>query len=153
MRATAWKEESLTVRTDGNETPCSDAVVEVDNPNVIAQALREGDIFPQQLEGCLALTREQLIKDQQFDPELAALLQDALTEEEAQDQPLCYFQKAWILMCKWRPTTVPSSEEWKVSYQIVIPPNCRVTRSLGMILPDPPEYDENILFERREGVG
>ena len=103
MRATAWKGESLTVRTDGNETPCSDAVVEVDNPNVIAQVLREGDIFLQQLEGRPELTQEQLIKDQQFDPELAALLQDALTEDEAQDQPVCYFQKAWILMCKWRP--------------------------------------------------
>jgi len=59
--------------------------VEVDTPNVNGQVLREGDIFPQQLEGSPALTGDQLIKDQQFNPELAALLQDALTEEEAQD--------------------------------------------------------------------
>jgi len=27
-------------------------------------------------------------------------------------------------MCKWRPPTIPSNEEWKVSYQIVVPLNC-----------------------------
>ena len=27
-------------------------------------------------------------------------------------------------MRKWRPPTIPSNEEWKVSYQIVVPPNC-----------------------------
>ena len=28
-------------------------------------------------------------------------------------------------MHKWRSPTVPSNEEWQVSYQIVVPPNCR----------------------------
>jgi len=63
----------------------------------------------------------QMSSNSQGYPELAALLQDVLAEEEAQNQPVCYFQKAGILMCTWRPPTVPSSEEWEVSYQIVVP--------------------------------
>jgi len=88
IRAMAWKEKSLTVRADGNETPCSDAAVEVDTHNVNGQVLREGEIFLQKLEGNAALTWEQLIMDQQSDPELEVLFQDALTEEEAQSQPV-----------------------------------------------------------------
>ena len=117
--------QRLTVRADNNETSCGNVPIEVNTPNLNGQVSREGDILPQHLEGSPALTREQLIKDQQSDPELAALIQDALTEEEARDQPVCYFQKAGILMRKWRPPMVPSSEKWKVSYQIVVPPNCR----------------------------
>ena len=35
------------------------------------------------------LTRSQLIRDQQADPELVALSHTSITEEEAQDHPVC----------------------------------------------------------------
>ena len=106
------------------EMPHENVTVESNSPNPNGKVLRE-DILPPQLEGSPPLTRKQLIKDQQSDPELGALIQDALTEEEAQDQPVYYFQKVGILMRKWRSPTVPSNEEWQVSYQIVVPLNCR----------------------------
>lgn len=71
------------------------------------------------------LTRNQLIQDQQADPELTTLAQEALTEEEAQVNPVCYFKKSGILMRKWRPPNIPTTDDWKVTYQIVIPRNCR----------------------------
>ena len=49
------------------------------------------------------LTRSQLIQDQQVDPELVILSQEAITEEEAQDNPVCYFKRDGVLIRKWRP--------------------------------------------------
>lgn len=118
-------ESRPTLNSDGEGTGGS-VSVEADTPTPNEQLRGKGDTLLQQLEGSPALTRQQLIKDQQSDPELAALSLDALTEEEAQDQPVCYFKKAGILMRKWRPPTVPSDEEWNVVFQIVVPPNCRV---------------------------
>ena len=39
------------------------------------------------------LTHSQLIQDQQADPELFALSKEAITEEETQDNPVCYFKR------------------------------------------------------------
>ena len=60
--AMARKEKSVTVRADGNETPCSDTTVKVDTPNVNGQVhvLREAGIFPQQLEGNPTGTTDQV---------------------------------------------------------------------------------------------
>ena len=73
------------------------------------------------------LTRDQLIKDQQVDPELSVIAQHALSEKEAANHPVCYFLKADVLMRKWRPPDVPATADWKVTYQIVVPQNSRET--------------------------
>jgi len=39
--------------------------------------------------------------------------------------PGCYYQKNGILMRKWRPPEDPASHEWKVIYQVVLPPKYR----------------------------
>ena len=51
-------------------------------------------------DGNPPLTRHQLIQDQQADPELVALSQASITEEEAKDHPVCYFNRTGALMCK-----------------------------------------------------
>ena len=73
------------------------------------------------------LTRDQLIKDQQVDPELSVIAQHVLSEKEAANHPVCYFLKADVLMRKWRPPDVPATADWKVTYQIVVPQNSRET--------------------------
>ena len=71
------------------------------------------------------LTRDQLIRDQQADAQISTLAQEALTEEEAQGNTVCYFKKSGVLMRKWRPLNAPATDEWKVTYQIVVPRNCQ----------------------------
>ena len=71
------------------------------------------------------LTRDQLIKDQQADQELSVIVQHAGSEQEARDYPICYFMKNGVLMRKWRPPHVPSTQEWEITYEIVVPKNCR----------------------------
>ena len=65
------------------------------------------------------LTRSQLIQNQQADPELFALSKETITEEEAQDNPVCYFKRDGVLMRKWRPPSAPAVDDWKVVNQIV----------------------------------
>ena len=67
------------------------------------------------------LTRDQLIKDQQADQELSVIAQRAGSEQEVRDYPVCYFMKNGVLMRKWRPPHVPSTQEWEITYQIVVP--------------------------------
>ena len=81
--------------------------------------------IPVDTDGNPPLTRSQLIRDQQVDPELVALSQTYITEEEVQDYLVCYCKRTGILMCKWRPQSVPAVDDWKVVYQIVVPKNCR----------------------------
>ena len=59
----------------------------------------------------LRLTRDQLIKDQQADQDLSIIAQRADSEQEARDYPVCYFMKNGVLMRKWRPPHVPSTQE------------------------------------------
>ena len=47
------------------------------------------------------------------------------SEQEARDNPVCYFSKDGVLMRKWRPPHVPSTNQWEITYQIVVPSNCR----------------------------
>ena len=61
------------------------------------------------------LTRDQLIKDQQADQELSMIAQRAGSEQEARDYPVCYFMKNGVLMRKWRPSHVPSTQEWEIT--------------------------------------
>ena len=67
------------------------------------------------------LTHDQLIKDQQADPELSGISQHTCSEKEAANHPVCYFMKGDVLMRKWRPPNVPATADWKVTYQVVVP--------------------------------
>ena len=68
-----------------------------------------------------SLSRKELILEQENDPELSPLCDKALTEEEAEQVPVCYFRKSGVLMRKWRPPDVSPEEDWKVVTQIVVP--------------------------------
>ena len=81
--------------------------------------------MPVDTDGNPPLTRSQLIQDQQADPALITLSRTSITEEEAQDHPVCYFKGTGILMCKWRPPSAPVADDWSIVYQIVVPKNCR----------------------------
>ena len=76
------------------------------------------------LRGLAQLTREQLINNQQADPELQAIAQHAGEEHYMRDSPVSYFMKNRVLMRKWRSHTVPASDEWEIVYQVVVPRNC-----------------------------
>ena len=71
----------------------------------------------------LSFSREQLIRDQEMDAKISCLAEDAVSEEEAADNPKCYYKKSGVLMRKWRPPDAPANEEWRVVHQIVVPPN------------------------------
>ena len=71
------------------------------------------------------LTREQLIQEQQNNVEIAALIDRALSEEEAAKVPVGYYLSAGLLMRKWRPPEVAANEDWHVRNQVVLPPSCR----------------------------
>ena len=73
----------------------------------------------------LSFSREQLIKDQEMDAEISCLAESAFSEEEAANNPKCYYKKYGVLMRKWRPPDAPANEEWGVVHQIVVPPNYR----------------------------
>ena len=77
------------------------------------------------VDGSPLQTHSQLMRDQQADPELDAFFQEAITEEEAQDNPVCYFKRDGVLMSKWRPPSATTVNDWKIVYQIVVPENCR----------------------------
>ena len=81
--------------------------------------------MPVDTDGNPPLTHSQLIRDQQADPELVALSQTSITEEEAQDYPVCYFKRTGVLMHKWRPPSAPAADDLRVVYQILVPKNCR----------------------------
>ncbi|KAL5006374.1 hypothetical protein ScPMuIL_015180 [Solemya velum] len=50
-----------------------------------------------------SLSREELIVQQEKDPEISLLCNRALSEEEAEKVPVCYFRRSGVLMRKWRP--------------------------------------------------
>ncbi|KAL5020695.1 hypothetical protein ScPMuIL_002223, partial [Solemya velum] len=72
-----------------------------------------------------SLSREELIVQQEKDPEISLLCNRALSEEEAEKVPVCYFRRSGVLMRKWRPPDVSPEEDWKVVNQIVVPPRYR----------------------------
>jgi len=71
--------------------------------------------------GDLSFSRNSLIREQQRDPEIAALSAEALSMAEIESVPVGYFVRDGVLMRKWRPPQVPASEEWSVITQIVVP--------------------------------
>ena len=71
------------------------------------------------------LTRTELIRAQSEDPELSGLVDNALTQEESENVPNCFFMQSGFLVRKWRDPEVPANHEWEVRYQVVIPTNFR----------------------------
>ena len=63
----------------------------------------------------------QLVIEQHNDPEIDLLLQEAIDEEEAKHNRVCYYIRNGLLMRKWRPLTTPADQDWSVVHQIVVP--------------------------------
>ena len=96
---------------------------DVSVPNVSVESVPQG-VDDHSGSGSL-LSREALIREQERDKEISKLTLHAIDEKEATTVPGCYFWKSGILMRKWRPPEVPASHEWKVVYQVVLPPMYR----------------------------
>ncbi|XP_071959943.1 uncharacterized protein [Antedon mediterranea] len=71
--------------------------------------------------GPTVLNRSRLVEEQSNDPDLVSFGQQALSVEEMSIVPVCYYIKDGILMLKWRPPDIPSSDVWNEIHQIVIP--------------------------------
>ncbi|XP_072046476.1 uncharacterized protein [Amphiura filiformis] len=67
------------------------------------------------------LNHNKLIFEQENDPEISILGQRALTPQEAEQSPVCFYKQNEVLMRKWRPPDAQMDEEWRVVHQIVIP--------------------------------
>jgi hypothetical protein len=67
------------------------------------------------------LSKSQLLKEQENDPELNSLFQMAITDSEIDQVPTCYYLKNGILMRKYRPPEISADDEWQVKHQIVVP--------------------------------
>ena len=50
----------------------------------------------------LSFSREQLIRDQEMDAEISCLAEGAISEEEAADNPKCYYKKSGVLTAPLR---------------------------------------------------
>jgi transposase InsO family protein len=71
------------------------------------------------------LSKSQLLKEQENDPELNSLFQMAITDSEIDQVPTCYYLKNGILMRKYRPPEISADDEWQVKHQIVVPKSYR----------------------------
>ena len=69
----------------------------------------------------LPLKTSDLITQQHGDPSLNNLWGKVVSEEEIENQSLCYFMKHGVLLRKWRPPDAPPDDSWRVHYQIVVP--------------------------------
>ena len=69
----------------------------------------------------LSLSRNQLILEQEKDPDISSLIDKALPEDEIKKVPVGYYVKNNVLMRKWRPYDVPADAEWAVTHQIIVP--------------------------------
>ena len=67
------------------------------------------------------LSHDKLVIEQENDPELKDLGQRALTLQEDEEVPVCFYTQNGVLMRKWRPPDVPASDEWQVVHQIEVP--------------------------------
>ena len=87
------------------------------------------DTFLQKLfensENSENFSKSNLVIEQQNDPEISALIQNASDETDASKNSICYFMKNGILMRKWRPSDVSADDTWQVRTQIVIPKTYR----------------------------
>ena len=63
----------------------------------------------------------QFIRQQENDPDIKALIQRAVAEDESLTEPVCFYIKNGILMRRWRPPDVPANAKWAVHSQVVVP--------------------------------
>ncbi len=69
--------------------------------------------------------REDAIEAQKSDTDLIELHKKALSVEEADKVPMCYFEKDGALMRKHRSPEIHATDKWKVYRQIVVPSKYR----------------------------
>ena len=88
-------------------------------PATLSESIQQRD----ELEptGDLVLSTSRLAKKQKDDPELQKLREQAVSEVESHKVAGCYYLLNDVLIRKWRPRDVPSSEAWRVVHQVVIP--------------------------------
>ena len=67
------------------------------------------------------LSHNKLVEEQENDPELKDLSERALTLQEAEEVPVCFYKQNGVLMRKWRPADAPANDEWQIVHQIVVP--------------------------------
>ena len=86
------------------------------------------------------LNKNGLIEAQESDTQLRKLANDAVSAQEAEKAPVCYFwSKSGVLMRKWRPSEVPADQEWRVLTQIVVPKSYRA--EILKLAHEPPTLD------------
>ena len=73
----------------------------------------------------LALSRSDLIREQNTDPDVSCLFARSVDERYVSRDPVCLYTKNDVLMRKWRPSDVPADDEWAVKHQIVVPSSYR----------------------------
>ena len=71
------------------------------------------------------LSKSQLIKEQENDPELNSLFQRATTDSEIDQIPTCNYLRNGIVMRKWRLPEMSVDDEWQIMHQIVVPKSYR----------------------------
>ena len=59
--------------------------------------------------------------EQENDPELTDLCDRALTLQEAEEVPVCFYKQNYVLMIEWRPPDASANDEWQIAHQIVVP--------------------------------
>jgi len=74
-----------------------------------------------EVEVSKVLSQQNLIREQEGDPEIMSLSKYAMEGKEAAVESNCYFWKEGVFMRKWKSPVIPASDEWKVFYQIVLP--------------------------------
>ena len=57
------------------------------------------------------IEREQLVREQENDPELRELAKDVVSNEDVTTTPECFFMQSGILMRIWRPRSAPATDE------------------------------------------
>lgn len=67
------------------------------------------------------IDRDSLQSEQLKDPEMKALIDNALPEKDMGDNPFGFYMINGILMRKYRPQNA-TSNEWRTFSQVVVPP-------------------------------
>ena len=58
------------------------------------------------------LSHNKLVEEQENDPELKDLGERALTLQEVEEDPVCFYKHNGVLMRKWRPPDAPANDEY-----------------------------------------
>jgi hypothetical protein len=67
------------------------------------------------------LTYDILLREQGKDPVICKLGERAVSLEETEQVPVCFYTKNGVLMRKYRPPSEPANEQWQVIHQIIVP--------------------------------